>query len=155
MVSRIDEAQLLAPLLNGFLPALLPAGDGQALGLARHRRAVGGGAADAFKLLELQPEVRQLAGAGQQDVGREADLGGGDGQDAGLAGPFGAKTADDVMDVMGGGDALGQPLPVALDRARTKELGVVAELEDQAGVLPSQGSSGERLSCTMGGSRGG
>ena len=62
------------------------------------------------KRVGLQAKTADRSCIGQAHVGREADLHGGDGQYAGLPFRPRAETSHHVMDVVGCGNALGQPL---------------------------------------------
>jgi hypothetical protein len=88
----------------------------------------------------LKAKGGQLAGAGEQHVAGEADLGGGDRQHAVFAGGLGAETGDHMVDVVGGGDPLGEPTAFAAHIAWAEELRVVAQREDQIGVAAPEGA---------------
>jgi len=62
------------------------------------------------------------AGGGEQHVGGKADLGGGDRQHPTLSGGHGAKTSHHMVDVVGGGHPLGEPLGLTIDRARQEKI---------------------------------
>ncbi len=84
MVGRIGDSQLQSPVGHGSLPSLLPPGKRQAGSAVADRHSMGNCAAEQLEALKLQPEAGQLAGGGEQHVGREADLAGGDRQYAAL-----------------------------------------------------------------------
>ena len=64
------------------------------------------------------------AGGGEQHVGGKADLGSGDRQHPTLSGGHGAKTSNHMVDVVGGGYPLGEPLDLTIDRARPEKFGL-------------------------------
>jgi len=104
------------------------------------RLAMADGAAEGLKALDLEAKAAELGGVVEQHVGGEADLGSGDREHAALAWRRCAEAAHHVVDVVGGGDPLGEPTGFTVDRPLPEEAGVVAQLQDQLGIALSEGS---------------
>ena len=97
-------------MLEWLLPALFPAHGRQCFGAKAMADAKADRVAHLAKRVGLQAKTTDCGCIGQAHVSREADLHGCDGQHAGLAFRARAETSHHVMDVMGCGNALGQPL---------------------------------------------
>ena len=98
--------------------------------------------AQARKARQLKPVKRQLGCVVQGQIGGEADLGGRDRQHAALTLLRGAKTTHHMVDVVGGGNPLGQPASGGVDGPGAEKLRVVVETPDQGGVTMAQAARG-------------
>ena len=115
MVGRVLDVEMVPPLLDAPVPLVLPARGAEGLGGKTNGYPMVDRLADGWIVRELEAKVAGLNGLIQAHIGGKANLRGGDGQHPIFPFALSAKSADQMVDVMGCGNSLGQPAPLGID----------------------------------------
>ena len=115
VVGRVLDVEMVPPLLDAPAPLLLPTCCAEGLGGKTNGHPMVNRLADGWVALELEAKVADLNGLIQAHIGGKANLRGGDGKYPILPFALRAKSADQMVDVVGCGNSLGQPSPFGIN----------------------------------------
>ena len=104
---------------------------------------MGNGMADGFQLGRLESYGLEGGEKIEQHVGGKTNLSCGNGQHSRFSSWLGVEAGDHMVDVVGGGDALGQPKCIGAGVARPEEFRVVVELANHAGIGAAEAAFGQ------------
>ena len=112
---RTLNLEMVSPLLDAPVPLLLPACCAEGLGRKTNGYSMVDRPADGWVSPNLEAKNTGLNGLIEAYIGGEANLASGDGQYPIFPLALRTKSADQMVDVVGCGDSLGQPLPFGID----------------------------------------
>jgi len=115
VVGRVLDMEMVSPLLDAPPPLLLPAGCAKGLRRKTYGYSMVNRLADGWVALAPEAKTTGLNGLIEADIGGKANLRGGDGQHPIFPFALRTKSADQMVDVVGCGNSLGQPSSFGID----------------------------------------
>ena len=115
VVGRVLDLEMVSPLLDAPPPLLLPPGCAEGLRRKTYGYSMVYRLDDGWVTLEPETKIAGLNSLIEANIGGKANLRGGDGQHAIFACALRTKSADQMVDVVGCGNPLGQPACFGID----------------------------------------